>query len=48
MDSHFPAHCTTAYLVRRDYANCDAIRRSQFAHEMHPITFEDVLCMQEI
>ena len=31
MDSHFPAHCTTAYLVRRDYANCAAIRRSPFA-----------------
>ena len=35
MGSHFFHHSTGAYLVDRDFANCTAIRRSQFAHEMH-------------
>ena len=35
MGSHFFHHSTGAYLVDRDFANCSAIRRSQFAHEMH-------------
>ena len=47
MDNHVPTHFAITYLPRRDYANCSAIRRSPFAHEMRHIAFHTCSALSE-